>query len=168
MKTTMKKSHLIFAMLSFALAGCSAGAGLLDPKASVPSANAVPVGNPLVLPPDLQLASPTATADGYQPNGSVAPPPAAATKAKSKTQLASLDAGSKSGASLYGASTAPASKTAPDIFEQYGISKLKADGTAKSPQQLREELSAAILKKKREKNPNYGTAANIGAIFKDQ
>ena len=124
------------------------------------------MGNPLVLPPDLQLASPTATSDAYQPNGGAAPQPVVSVKTKAKTRLASNTGAA--GANLYGNAATPASKTAPDIFEQYGISKVKADGTAKSPQQLRDELSAAILKKKRDKNPNYGTAANIGSIFKDQ
>ena len=164
----MKTIHLLLVLVGLGLSGCSAGAGLLDPKSSVPSASNVPVGNPLVLPPDLQLASPTATSDAYQPNGTVAPQPSLAAKSSAKSKVASLNTASSTDANLYGASTLTATKTSADIFEQYGISKVKADGSAKSPQQLRDELSAAILKKKREKNSKYGTIANIGSIFKGQ
>ena len=68
------------------------------------------------------------------------------------------------------ASASPVAPVAPkqDLYEQYGISKTNADGTPKKPEILQAELKAAILKKKRETNPGYGTISNIGAIFKDQ
>jgi hypothetical protein len=56
----------------------------------------------------------------------------------------------------------------PDIYEQNGVSKVNDDGTPKAPDKLRVELQAALLKKKREKNPGYGTIRNIGNIFSDQ
>ncbi len=146
------------ATLAMMLAGCSAGAGLLTGKENVPQASAVPVGNNLALPPDLQLAAPTQTTDAYQPNGNVAPISAPAAK-PAKVALAKPGAGS-----LYGA--APAAGTTGDIFDQYGISKFKADGSRKSGFELNEELSAAIKKKKRETNPSYGTIGNVGDLFK--
>jgi hypothetical protein len=145
------------------LAGCSGGAGLLDGKSNVPVATNVPVGNNLALPPDLQLATPTQTSDAYQSNGpveqAVAPVSAKPAKLKSQAAIASND--------VYGAGAA-AQPAAGDVFEQNGISKVNPDGSPKSSAKLAEELRAVYLAKKRQKNPNYGTIANIGAIFSDQ
>jgi hypothetical protein len=156
-------SIVSFGVVALLLAGCSGG-GLLSGKESVPRAANVPVGNNLALPPDLQLQPPSGNVDAYQPNGAVAPinpPPSASTK------LASIPASkSPSADGLYGTPGAPAAD-APrqDIFGQYGISKTKPDGTAKTPIELNRELGAAIKKKRQEQNPRYGTIANIGAIF---
>ena len=37
----------------------------------------------------------------------------------------------------------------------------------KSKEQLIKELRAAVLKRKQQQNPNYGTIKNFGAIFSD-
>lgn len=155
--------YLLLALATLALGGCSAGAGLLDGKTGVPQASSVPVGNNLALPPDLQLAAPTATSDAYQPNGAVA----AAAKplaAKPVKQLATAQTATSGG--LYGTASAAAPAGTGDIFAQYGISKFNPDGTQKTQTQLADELNAAILKKKQQQTPGYGTIANIGAIFK--
>ena len=138
---------------------------MLDPKSAVPQAASVPVGNSLVLPPDLQLAAPTGTVDAYQPNGAVASatPTAPVTAAPAMKVAATAPAAG----SLYGGTATPAAP-AGDIYAQYGISKTNPDGSQKSAQQLHDELSAAIVKKKQQTDPNYGTFANIGSIFKDQ
>jgi hypothetical protein len=145
------------------LAGCSGASSLLNGKDTVPSAANVPVGNNLALPPDLQLAPPSGTSDAYQPNGQVASAAPAAPVAAS-LKLASAPTASSN---LYGG-TPVAAAPAGDVFDQYGISKINPDGTKKTPQQLHDELAAAILKKKQQANPKYGTFANIGAIFQDQ
>jgi hypothetical protein len=54
-----------------------------------------------------------------------------------------------------------------DIYAEYGVSKLKPDGTAKTPAELQTELKQAILKRKQQQNPGYGTIRNIGNIFSD-
>ena len=153
----------ILVAVAAGLSACSGGAGLLDAKSGVPVASNVQVGNNLALPPDLQLAAPTQTSDAYQSNGPVAqaaaPVSAKASKLKAGTSVASAD--------IYGNGAAPAAPPA-DVFAQYGISKVNPDGTAKSIPKLNEELRVAMLKKKRETNPNYGTIGNIGAIFQDQ
>jgi len=158
------KSVLVFLSLSvLLLAGCSGASSLLNGKDTVPSAANVPVGNTLALPPDLQLAPPSGTSDAYQPNGPVAlAAPAAPVAASQKLASAPTASGN-----LYGG--APVAAVPPgDVFDQYGISKINPDGTKKTPLQLHDELEAAILKKKQQANPSYGTFANIGAIFKDQ
>ena len=153
MKTVSTKMIVIVAGL--ALAGCSNGSSLLNSKSNVPQANNIPVGNALAMPPDLQLAVPTQTSDNYEPNGPVAPiAPAAQVKKP------------VSNASFY-ESDAPANPQ-PDLYDQYGVSRTYANGKPKRPDVLKAELKAAIIKKKRETNPNYGTIANIGAIFNDQ
>jgi hypothetical protein len=157
MKTVYTKAIVIIAGL--ALAGCSTGSSLLNSKSNVPQASNIPVGNALAMPPDLQLAVPNQTSENYEPNGPVEPVAAASTlktpTAKPLKQMAS-------------ASTAAPVTRKPDLYEQYGISKVDADGKPKKPELLQAELKAAILKKKRETNPNYGTVSNIGAIFNDQ
>jgi hypothetical protein len=146
------------------LVGCSSGAGMLDGKSNVPVATNVPVGNTLALPPDLQLATPTQTSDAYQSNGAVeqavAPVSTKPAKLKPQTKVASSN--------IYGDGAAAASAPVGDVFEQNGISKINPDGSPKSAAKLAEELRAIYLAKKRQKNPSYGTIANIGAIFSDQ
>ncbi len=153
MKTVSTAVVVIVAGL--ALAGCSNGSSLLNAKSNVPQANNIPVGNALAMPPDLQLAVPNQTTENYEPNGPVAP---IASPAKVNTKIANAD--------IYGSDAAVPHKQ--DIYEQYGVSKLGADGKPKKPEALKAELRDAIIKKKRETNPNYGTISNIGAIFNDQ
>jgi hypothetical protein len=147
--------YTCLATLGLFLAGCSMASSLLNNKSSVPQASTVQVGNNLAMPPDLQLPPPGQGNDNVQANVANAAP-ADANLAAPKAAQPALNAST--------AVNAPK----PDIYAQYGISKLKADGTKKTPTELGNELRAAILKKKREANPNYGTIANIGNIFKDQ
>lgn len=152
--------HIVgLGVVAVALAGCSMGSSMLNNKSSVPQANNVQVGNNLAMPPDLQLPPPGQGADTYQQ-----PVDAGAGSA--------LDAGiaTQKPTKKMAAATMPMAPAAaaPDVFEQNGISKIKADGTKKSANELREELKIALLRKKQQANPNYGTIRNIGKIFSDQ
>jgi hypothetical protein len=146
------------------LAGCTSLLGGDNPnKLGGPTATAVPVGNNLTMPPDLQLPAPgtgpapsTNVASADEPPGLIPPIKVSLSKAKSKPTDGTIY--SDTGA------VAPPS----DIFAQYGISLTKPDGTKKTQMELSAELKAAIIRKKRETNPNYGTIANIGNIFNDQ
>lgn len=145
--------------LSMALAGCS---GLLNSKANVVPSSNVQVGNNLALPPDLALPAPgTATGPGAQ----------------------SFQTASAEDDSIYGEASPGAKPAAPgqltrgqqaslnkegDIYDQYGISKLKPDGTKKEEWELKAELKAAIRKRKQQQNPRYGTVFNMGNIWSDQ
>jgi len=135
------------------LAGCSSS--LLGGKSGGPAAvEQVPVGNQLALPPDLQLRSPGQIAPTYQANTAAGEPVGG----------------------LYDDGTdiaAPppkrvASAPTQDIFEQNGISRFKPDGTKKTEDELRTELKLALLAKKKQQNPNYGSVFNIGNVFKDE
>jgi hypothetical protein len=157
-ENTMKLEFTIpLCVASILLAGCTSLLGNDNPaKLGGPSQVTVPVGNNLAMPPDLQLATPgTGTAPGYDAADTPAPVKTAA--------LAKPKVGSDS---VYGdgsASAAPA-----DVFEQYGISKTKPDGTPKTQAELSAELKLAVLRKKKQQNPSYGTIGNIGNIFNDQ
>jgi hypothetical protein len=142
--------------VALALSACTGGQSLLDSKASTPRAVNVPVGNALALPPDLQLQAPTQTSDAYLPNGPVDVP---APAPKVSTQIAS--AASPALPNVDGLKKQ-------DIMEQYGVSRVNADGTPRTSEQLREALRQAIIAKRKAANPNYGTIANLGNIFKDQ
>jgi hypothetical protein len=152
MKTVWKISGVL--AMSLVLAGCGAsrllggmGLGSSDPA---PQAPAVRTGNNLALPPDLQLRPPGTVTETYQPNPA---PPA-------PVQTASAEEG------LY-APVTPAPVVKKDIYAEYGVSKIKPDGTPKTEGELRAELKQAIIKRKRETNPGYGTVRNIGNIFSD-
>ena len=54
-----------------------------------------------------------------------------------------------------------------DVYAEYGVSKVKPDGTPKTDQELKTDLKQAILKRKQQQNPGYGTVRNIGSIFSD-
>jgi hypothetical protein len=152
---------LVFAPLL--LAGCTSllGGGGNPAKLGGPSQVTVPVGNNLAMPPDLQLATP-GSAPGYQAetlpdDGQIEPP---------KKKTAALAKPKASSNSVYGDG---ATTDAPqDVFDQYGISKTKPDGTPKTQVELSAELKAAVLLKKKQKNPSYGTIGNISNIFNDQ
>lgn len=143
-------------LVAVSLAGCGSLLDSPNPnKLGGPSQVTVPAGNNLVLPPDLQLAAPgNGTAPGYDTAAEPPPPKKSAALAKPVTGNDTL---------YGGGSAAPQG----DVFDQYGISKTKPDGTPKTQQELANELKAAILRKKRQKNPGYGTIANIGNIFSD-
>ncbi len=153
MKTVWKLSGVL--ALSIILAGCSSSR-LLNKmgfgNSPAPQAPVVQTGNNLALPPDLQLRPPGTVAENYQPS----PAPVA------PAQTASLQEDMYSSAP-----SAPAAPVKRDIYAEYGISKLKPDGTPKLEGDLKAELKQAMLKRKQQQNPNYGTVFNIGNIFHD-
>jgi hypothetical protein len=139
--------------LGLILGGCSSSGVLsslgMGSSSPTPETNNIQVGNALAMPPDLRLRAPgTAPAPTYQPN--VASAPAESNALYSSGAPAPLAAAPKQ-----------------DIYAQYGISKVKPDGTAKSHDELQAELKVAILKKKQQQQPGYGTIRNIGNIFSD-
>ena len=152
---TVKPILLLFA--ASLLQACSFGSGLIDTKPNSGMQNQVQVGNNLAMPPDLQLPPPgQPTAATYQPSVPQAPANAVAAAPKAGA-----------GAGLYGY-TAPTSTRAQDLYASYGISTLNPNGTQKNRDQLKQELKRAVIAKKRQTNPNYGSIANVGNIFKDQ
>lgn len=150
----MNKSRTVIGLVLLAtvLSGCSMGSSLLSRKGNVPKADNVQVGNDLSMPPDLQLPPPGQGADvNQQPvDEGLAPQ-----QPMKKMAMAPV---------------APVAPVAPtqDIYELNGVSKVNADGTAKSPDQLKKELKAALLRKKQQANPGYGTFKNFRNIFSDQ
>lgn len=132
-----------------AIAGCShqATSGLLSDSESTQTAQANP---DLTMPPDLRLPPP----------GSAPPPePMPVSPAKPVKSAYAAPSNPMQG------TPASASQPQGDIYDQYGISKVNPDGSKKSDDRLREELHQAILAKKRQQNPNYGSIYNIGNIF---
>jgi hypothetical protein len=152
MKTVWTLSAVL--ALSVVLGGCGTSRllhrmGFGDSPS--PQAPVVQTGNNLALPPDLQLRPPGTVTENYQPN----PVPAA------PVQTASANEG------LYSSSPVAQPPVKKNIYDEYGISKLKPDGTPKSDWELKAELKQAMLKRKRETNPGYGTIFNMGNIFSD-
>lgn len=130
---------------ALALAGCSSSrvANGLDTQ---PQQVNVATNNPLALPPDLSLRAP-GSAQAYAP----AAPSAPIANAPLKTLPA----------------TPGTAAPQQDVYAQYGVSKVNPDGTPKTQEQLQAELKAAVLKRKKQQNPNYGTIRNFGNIFSD-
>ena len=153
MKTVWKLSGVL--AMSLVLVGCGASrllGGMGLGSAPAPQAPTVQTGNNLALPPDLQLRPPGTAAEANNQINTVPAQPA---------QVANVDDGVTP--------VAPAAPATPkrDIYAEYGISKLKPDGTPKLEADVKAELKQAIIKRKREQNPGYGTVRNIGNIFSD-
>lgn len=153
MKTVWKISGVL--AMSLVLAGCGASrllGGMGLGSSPTPQTPTVQTGNNLALPPDLQLRAPGTAAEANNQINTVPAAPA---------QVANVGDGVTP--------VAPAAPAAPkrDIYAEYGISKLKPDGTPKLEADVRAELKLAIIKRKREQNPGYGTIRNIGGIFSD-
>ncbi len=151
---TMIFRNITLAIAAVALGACSTS-GMMEKMGlgggsskSAPAQSTVQSGNPLAMPPDLQLKAPGTVADTYQPNTAKGAPVAG-------EQVA--------------AATPPEPTPAPagDVYEEYGIDKMKPDGSPKSKAELQRELKAAVLKRKQQQNPNYGTVKNLGNIFSD-
>ncbi len=150
----MNKSRIVIGLLllATALSGCSMGSSMLNRKANVPQADNVQVGNDLAMPNDLQLPPPGQGADVYQQPVDQGLAPQQPMKKMAATPLEPV------------APAAPAQ----DIYERNGISRIKDDGTAKTTTELKIELKAALLRKKQQTNPGYGTFKNFRNIFSDQ
>jgi hypothetical protein len=95
----------------------------------------------------------TVVTENYQPNAVTTAP----------VETASLYDGSDAAV----ASPVARAPVKTDIYAEYGISRSKPDGTAKTKEELQAELKLAILKRKQFQQPGYGTIRNIGNIFKD-
>ena len=154
------------------LAGCSSASSMLNSKSNLPHAELVPVGNNLALPPDLQLAQPGRTYSGYQSNGYVQP------IAQPVEHPASQAAGFIDPQAPVGqqrvADLGPqniydnqvVNQAFPgDYYAKYGISRFKKNGKLKTLDELKKELAAVVLAKKREQNPAYGTVGNFGNMI---
>ena len=129
----MKFRSIGLLILAMALGACGTASRLLDTKQMVPSGQ-VATGNPLSLPPDLQLPAPgTATAAAYQPQPAISSAPLNTTAPANN---------------LYGTPVV-AARPAGDIFDQNGMSKTKPDGSKTTPAELNAELSKALIAKKR-------------------
>jgi hypothetical protein len=150
------------------LAGCSSASSLLNSKSNLPQAERVPVGNNLAMPPDLQLAQPGRTYSGYQSNGYVQP--IAQPVEHPASQVAGfIDPQAPAGQRV--ADLGPqniydnqvVNQAFPgDYYAKYGISRFKKNGKLKTQDELKHELAAMVLAKKREQNPAYGTIGNFG------
>jgi hypothetical protein len=163
----MKSSLTIVSacLASLALAGCSetkVQSLLGNGKDSVPDESQVRVNQSLSMPPDLQLRAPSGqvSEDGQLNKVAAAPPPQHEPYEQASAAPEPME---------QKASGAPAEQPEKqDIYEHYGISKVKPDGTPKTERELVRELREAQIAAKRKKNPNYGTVWNIGNIFSNE
>lgn len=146
---------------SVLLAGCSSG--LLNRKSTVPQASNVPTGSNLAMPPDLALPAPGTSTAPYRASQPAAP---AVQQGDSLYNTASAPAAQRPAAGNL-RQNCPSGIATADVYECYGINKLKPDGTPKTKEELSAELKAAVIAEKRRTNPGYGTFTNIGAIFSD-
>jgi hypothetical protein len=130
-------------------------------KDSAPDESQVRVNQSLSMPPDLQLRAPSGqiTEDGQKNKIAAAPPP------QEPYEQASAAPEPMEQTGTVAAQPAPQKQ---DIYEHYGISKVKSDGTPKTERELTRELRAAQIEAKRKKNPNYGTVWNMGNIFSNE
>lgn len=158
MHTPDWKNSALAAILALALGGCSTGL-LGGGKSTTLPSNNIAVGNELALPPDLSLRPPGASApQSYQSasagDDNIYGETPRHLKPAAPGQLTRGEAAAQNGGKG-------------DIYDQYGISKFKPDGTRKEEWELKEELKIAIRKRKQQTNPGYGTVFNMGGLFSD-
>jgi hypothetical protein len=164
---------------ALSVAGCSETRvqNLLGSNKASTDEEQIPEGRTLAMPPDLNLRPPAAAgSDDTQVAENTAPARTAAV-----SEPADLDAvppaDQEETAMAAPAESQPAQTVQPvqpvaqqprqDIYERYGISKVDAEGKAKSERVLYRELHDAQLAEKRKTNPNYGTIWNLGNVFSD-
>lgn len=155
--------------LAVLVQGCSSASNLLGVGKSSPDESQIRTTQSLSMPPDLQLRAPsgqTVEEDGQLASAArstaAAAPPADAT-VDAGTVDTGVDVDPAPSTAVAAAPAAPPQ----DIYDRYGISKTKPDGTPKKQEELFAELRAAKEAEKRRANPNYGTIFNIGELFKD-
>jgi hypothetical protein len=176
-------------MVAIGAAGCSSMPSVedivdFDLSGPAPDESEVRVHQVLSMPPDYQLRAP---ADGSVPidqegqanpyalptlgnDGAVnaqvpadgASPPTDP-NAAAPEQVAAADPNAPGPQTL----SAGAETAAPQATNVGGVNPLKPDGTAKSSNEINEELRQRRLEEERRRNPNYGTIFNIGSLFED-
>jgi hypothetical protein len=135
-------------------------------KDSAPDESQVRVNQSLSMPPDLQLRAPTGQVTEYgQPNQVAKLPPPQQQPDQPYEQASAAPEPQQHSQTDTAAAQEPPKQ---DVYERYGISKVKPDGTPKTDRELIRELRAAQLAEKRRKNPNYGTIWNMGNVFGDE
>jgi hypothetical protein len=157
-----------------------------------PDETQVRTNQALTLPPDLSLKAPgtgtppppppqpvqMASTATTQPPNYGAPAPGTTTASLTPAAPATVAAPAAPDAAAPGAApsapgAAPAAQPGQppanqDVYERYGISKTKPDGTPKKQAELREELRQKYIEMQKAKNPNYGTILNMGSVWSDQ
>lgn len=163
-------SALLIAAAAFALGGCGETRFTEVLSGGKPSAAGnlqVQTNQNLAMPPDLRLPRPGAATSEAQV--ATYNPPAEDNLSDENLVDQGLPGDEPAAAAPAQGSVKAAApvKPAGDIYDRYGISKTRPDGTKKSDGELQNELKKAYLAKKRQSEPGYGTIWNIGAIFKD-
>lgn len=146
--------------LPMALAACTEtqfldtlGAGKVTPDETTVKPNPQ-----LTMPPDLSLRAPAA-GDAQTP---VAAPAAPAQAPVQQAAATPADPAAPSPTNpVVPGTNLTAQQQLDALYVKYGISKTKPDGTAKTFEELQEELRQAVLAEKKKQNPNYGTIWNL-------
>jgi hypothetical protein len=162
------------------VAGCSEtgfqdfiGAGKYAPDETQVSA-----GQPLSVPPDLQLRPPSATepprvasrpAAEQPPAGQLHQPQdlAAAPQTDESRQTASQPAGQQTAQPQQLPQQTAAAEAPSDVYARWGVSRHHPDGREKTQLELNEEMRQKRIEMERQKDPNYGTIWNLNSIWSD-
>jgi hypothetical protein len=163
------------------IAGCSEtgfqdfmGAGKYAPDETQVSA-----GQPLSVPPDLQLRPPSATeppqvasrpAADQPPAGQLHQPQdlAAAPQPDESWQQAARQPASQQAAQPQQLQQQTAAAETPDdVYARWGVSRHHPDGRQKSQVELNEEMRQKRIERERQQDPNYGTIWNLNSIWSD-
>jgi len=149
------------------LVGCSENAfkDTFDMGKFSPDETKVQANRSLTMPPDLQLRA---------PGGASAPPQQVANNAPPvSTQPPQYGAAPQYGTTppQQQAYIPPASQPVvprQDVYAKNGISRTRADGTAKTNAELIAELRGLKKKQQQAANPNYGTVFNLPKVWQDE
>ena len=160
------------------LAGCSETGfqDLMGAGKYAPDETKVSVQQPLSVPPDLQLRPPSDAPPPPPPVVSTQPATAQPVVQGQMSQPANLAEAPAQEQSPPQTAPQPQQTAQPqqmaanqpqDPYARYGISRTHPDGREKTQYELNEELRQKKLELERQKNPNYGTIWNLGAVWGD-
>jgi hypothetical protein len=158
------------------VAGCSEtgfqdfiGAGKYAPDETQVSA-----GQPLSVPPDLQLRPPSATEPPRVASRPAADQPPAAQLRQPQDLAAAPQpdefrqpAGQQAAQPQQLQQQTAAAGSQDDVYARWGVSRHHPDGREKSQVELNEEMRQKRIERERQQDPNYGTIWNLNSIWSD-
>lgn len=151
-----------------ALAGCSETGfqDVFDSGKFSPDETQVKANRSLTLPPDLQLRAPGNGATQPAPQTNGLPPVNAQPPQYANAPQTTVPRQQQ--AYVPPANQPVVTRRAPqDIYDRWGISKTRPDGSKKSEAELLEEVRAKKKAKEQAKNPQYGTIFNLPKVWSD-
>ena len=152
------------------LAGCSENSfkDSFDMGKFSPDETKVQTNRNLTMPPDLQLRAPSGAGAPPQQVANNAPPVSTQPPQYGTAPQYGTTPQTPPQQQAYIPPAAQPVVPRQDVYAKNGISRTRADGTAKTSAELITELRALKKKQQQAANPNYGTVFNLPKVWQDE